>query len=557
MHTSRRLQWIGVSIFVLCWGTYGYFWQSRDWNTASRLMLTYSIVDRGVLSIDGLEGQCADVVYDPHGNVLQVRAGDVAFVNGHFYSDKAPGLSFLGALVYGLLPRAEGVKPHPVNVPAMPYWKADYWLTWATVGLLTALTAWLVFKFCLYLEGSPGVATLCALGYGLGSPAFVYGTLYYGHNVAGLLLLAALAWLWREGSSNSPTLWRPLGAGVLGGLAVVTEYQAVGGLMSGALLAALLRWNVRQLTLFLLGASAGLAVLGAYNFYAFGHPLSFSYEYEAAPMFRQIHSPTRPLGLRWTDAPEWERLPELLWHQSRGLFWYAPMFMLSFFGWAGLLASRFWKLAVAFLVLDLWYFWVALVYPAWQGGWCTGPRLIGALYPVLAVRVVGILRWIPKRCTQALLGGLLLIGMAIELGCVAVGGRLPLGFEKPLVEVVQPRWAGKHVPGTETLAGGDQFERNLGRYLLLGLARATGFLGLEDRSRVGDPIPGTGPIRGSSLRHVVQAIERGQFSPWRGVEFLPLAVFWSLGFLLLSCLHLCSQAKPSRDPTPTPPAQEI
>ncbi|MBI3463804.1 MAG: hypothetical protein HY000_12220, partial [Planctomycetes bacterium] len=63
-------------VFLTLWGTYAYFWQSRDWNTAGRLMLTYALVDRGTLRLDGLEVHAAD---------LRRKMGDVAWKDGHFY----------------------------------------------------------------------------------------------------------------------------------------------------------------------------------------------------------------------------------------------------------------------------------------------------------------------------------------------------------------------------------------------------------------------------------------------------------------------------------------
>ena len=44
-----------LGVFLILWASYAFFWHARDWNTASRLMLTYSLVDRGTIRIDGLE----------------------------------------------------------------------------------------------------------------------------------------------------------------------------------------------------------------------------------------------------------------------------------------------------------------------------------------------------------------------------------------------------------------------------------------------------------------------------------------------------------------------
>src|SRR5262249_3313596 len=55
VHRFRRD--LAFFLFATLFATYAYFWQSRDWNAASRLMLTYSLVDRHQIAIDGLEGQ--------------------------------------------------------------------------------------------------------------------------------------------------------------------------------------------------------------------------------------------------------------------------------------------------------------------------------------------------------------------------------------------------------------------------------------------------------------------------------------------------------------------
>ena len=76
----RRFYAPAVWVFVILLGSYAFFWHSRDWNTASRLMLTYAMVDRGTVSITGLDRQ----------------TGDKAKFDGHYYSDKLPGYLVAG-----------------------------------------------------------------------------------------------------------------------------------------------------------------------------------------------------------------------------------------------------------------------------------------------------------------------------------------------------------------------------------------------------------------------------------------------------------------------------
>ncbi|MGZ3354818.1 MAG: hypothetical protein ACXVBO_08180, partial [Isosphaeraceae bacterium] len=53
-----RVEW---SVFVLLVGSYAFYWHSRDWNTASRLILTYAMADRGTVCLDGLDRQTGDI----------------------------------------------------------------------------------------------------------------------------------------------------------------------------------------------------------------------------------------------------------------------------------------------------------------------------------------------------------------------------------------------------------------------------------------------------------------------------------------------------------------
>src|SRR4051812_30842234 len=110
-------------VFLILLGSYAFFWHSRDWNSGSRLMLTYALVDRGTVSLDGLDEQTRDM----------------AFFHGRVYSDKLPGYSLLAAGPYVLARAVLRLPPHPLTRQAFAYWPADYWVTLATSGVLSAL----------------------------------------------------------------------------------------------------------------------------------------------------------------------------------------------------------------------------------------------------------------------------------------------------------------------------------------------------------------------------------------------------------------------------------
>ena len=71
-----------------------------------------------------------------------------------------------------------GYPSHPLDLPAFPYWAADYWATLGTSGVLTAGMAVLLSLWAP--ENSavpPTTACLVGLAYGLATPAYVYATL--------------------------------------------------------------------------------------------------------------------------------------------------------------------------------------------------------------------------------------------------------------------------------------------------------------------------------------------------------------------------------------------
>lgn len=534
----------GIVVFLVCWASYAYFWQSRDWNSASRLMLSYALVDRRTVSIDGYEHQCADVQRGPDGRPI-VRGGDIAYHEGHFYSDKAPGLSFFGAIVYALLPEQEGLKPHPLDAEPMPYWRADYWVTLFTSGLATAAAAYIVYRFCLLLGAPCWAAVTAAFAYGLGSPAFVYGTLFYGHNLAGLLIVTGAYTLARSLLASSPPASNALLCGLLVGLLPVVEYPA---LLAAAILALAALFVFRRpalLLAFMYGAVMGAILLPVYNWKAFGSPFSISYEFEASRMFQQVHSPDAPLGVRFDRAPDFNRLPELLWKQRRGLLWYAPFFALAVPGVLVLLASRFWSLALILPGIAFAYLWVNLVYPAWDGGWCTGPRLLTATYPALAVLAGTTFRLLRPRILSLPAVLLMLAGIAVNLGCVAIGGRIPPAFERPLEEVVLPRWKGEQQDELSVLAGGEQFERNLGHTIL---SRLTATLNVSEEGSAPENAPEdaepTVPMI-QNWRKKLAEILKDATRPWsryRALEFAPLLLFWAIGFPL--AYRCCGKGRP-------------
>ncbi len=299
---------LDVCLFVVLTASYAYFWHNRDWNVSARLMLTYAMVDRGTVVLNGL---------DDHSR-------DLAMVDGRYYSDKTPGYSLLAAVPYALS-RLMGFPPHPLDRPgpSMPYWPADYCATLGASALPTAIAAVLLARISRELGCGPRRSAILALGYGLGSNAWVYATLAYGHQPAACALLSSFSILWFTRNNRGAKL--PIVfAGALAAFASVIELQAgpLSALLGIYLLVQVVvgKRGAMAIVFFAAGAFPPTAVLLGYDYLAFGNIFDQGYFHLHTPRFAKVHSLSNPLGLTAPSRAPWR----LSFGAGRGAFCSSP-----------------------------------------------------------------------------------------------------------------------------------------------------------------------------------------------------------------------------------------
>ena len=194
-------------IFGVIFFSYAYFYEGAGWNQNSRFDLVRAIVEQGTLRIDG---------YDEN-------TGDKAFANGHYYSDKAPGLALLAVpIAVGTRPllRAAGVNPDsPRGLVDLAYWATVF-----AVALPMAAACACLFWIALQLGSSLSGSAFAALALGLGTPLWAYATLFWGHALAGACLVFAFACALklRGGVSSAGDVCWGLALGLTTGWATVT-----------------------------------------------------------------------------------------------------------------------------------------------------------------------------------------------------------------------------------------------------------------------------------------------------------------------------------------------
>ena len=353
---------------------YGGFWQPRGWGTSSRLLLTYALVQTGSIEVTPF------VVADSgEGLRPNVQTRDLSSTDGRtFHSDKAPGQGFLGvpaaaaAIWSGLAP------PYPPETQFTPRrYPTDYWITLGTSGLAAALTAALLYLMVRSATGLAISAAAAAVGYGLTTHALVYATLAYGHCAAGLFaLLAVYGWYWR-----SSRTWAAL-AGAAAGMAVCIDYPlatlpAALGLWEAGKVAFLRGRGTVRLLCFVGGGLPLAVLLGGYHHAVTGSPFELPYRFEYSDLFAYHRDATIPLG---TPDP-WVVL-KLLAGTKRGMALYCPVALVGLpclpLAW-----GRCRGLAATVGLTFAGVLAVNAAFPAWDGGWSTGPRFLLPTVPLL------------------------------------------------------------------------------------------------------------------------------------------------------------------------------
>jgi len=446
-----------VTLFLLLFASYAYFYQAGGWNQNSRFNLVRAIVNDGSFRVDPYHRS----------------TGDQAVFDGHYYSDKAPGLSFAAlpsVLVGRAIYRALGGDAESYEGIAWMSWVATVF----TAGLFTALAAVAVLNVCVELGASPGGAMFAALTYGLATPMWPLATLFIGHAFSAACLVFAFTAATRLGAARLTTsatatvvhrsLWRrwkasgdeeeterisvargfqpsdivnALIVGVSAGWATVSEFPAAVPAIILAIYAAANVWPmgraraVRVLVALAAGAIACAAILMTYQYICFGSPFHIAYSSEQAG-FEGMQS-----GVFGIRGPSIDALWRILVGRYRGLLPLAPALIFAPLGFVLMFRTPARRAALVAATIAGYYVLLNASYTYWEGGWSYGPRHLSPAIPFLCIGLAMLWTVMPRRARVALamFSG---YGAALSLVAVSTMAQPPASYQRPLNELLLP-----------------------------------------------------------------------------------------------------------------------
>jgi hypothetical protein len=354
------------------------------------------------------------------------ETGDVAWIDGHYYSVKSPGTAALSVPLYLAIDSwGRGAASAAVDNARQahhPRWTPNDQFPWSQYGYseeralrvesqiegnapvvwgLTLLAAVLPSVLLLLMVRSiaerlePGYGSAAAITLGLGTILMVFAAEFFSHAVSATLAFAAFAVLMRE-RAGPPRLPLVAVAGLLAGLAITFEYQV--GLV-GVVLCVYAAWRrspAKRVLAYAAGGLAGALPVFAYNWWTLGSPLQFAYGDAVAQIGVSGHQEVglNDDGLFGITFPRPDAAVDLL-IGGRGLLVLTPVLVLAAVG--VVLMHRRGHRAEALTIggVALAYFLYDSAY--WQpyGGGTPGPRFLIPMLPFLALGLAFAYRRLP------------------------------------------------------------------------------------------------------------------------------------------------------------------
>jgi hypothetical protein len=355
------------------------------------------------------------------------ETGDVAWIDGHYYSVKSPGMAAMSVPLYKLIVAlggedasraaaanaAQAYDPRWVPNEDAPWAQYGYNpvrahdmetrienetpIVWA-LGLLVVVAPAILLLFMVRSVAErfePGYGTAAAVTLGLATILMVFGAEFFSHAISTAVAFGAFVLLLRE-RDGPPRLGLIALAGLCAGLAFTFEVQVA---LAGAVLFffAIARsgW-LRRAIAYAGGVLAGALPALVFNWWALGSPLKLGYSDAVAVIGVSGH---QQIGLNsdgffGITVPSLNAAVDLLLG-TRGLLVLTPIVVMGMIGLVFILRAGHRAAGWTALGLVAAYFLYDTAY--WQpyGGGTPGPRFLVPILPYLAVGTAAAYRRLP------------------------------------------------------------------------------------------------------------------------------------------------------------------
>lgn len=395
---------IAVYLFLLTFFVYGYFWGGGGWNQNSVFDVTRAIVEQKTIAIDA----------------FATNTGDLLLRDGHYYANKAPGLSLLAAVPYSILllfERSRDIDPSA----ALPLSLNAYICSLLVCVLPGALIPSLLYGYGRRnLNLPPFWVLMVSLIVGFGSPLFPWATILILHVPSAAFSFLAFCELGAGGGRR-----RAIGAGAAAGMAGLMNYLCI------PLGFVFLLWTnkqrgFRESIWFALGAFPFAGLFFWYQVAAFGSWLR-------NPVTMNEIFITKGAWMGMIQPPTLDAIVGVTISSYRGIFFFSPILLFSLAG-AIILFRQGRRELVGLLVFCAGVFFLFnFCFNNWEGGFGAASR-----YVVPAVPFLGVFLLASRGLMRGLFAVLSTISIVNGFAVAAVDPQPHASLSAPLTQYIYP-----------------------------------------------------------------------------------------------------------------------
>ena len=345
---------------------------------------------------------------------------DKSFIDGHYYTDKAPLPTYIVLPFFGALVKTGIISP---DDNGSLFGDHIYLLGgFLTASLPFTFILLIIFLAIKNLKTSVSPVFLSMLPF-YASFIFVFTGTYFPHILSGFLLLASYIYLKKE---------KYLVAGIFAGLSFLCEYNLAVIFFLWAIQLIARKRNIKPAIIYSLGILPSLLFILYYNHSFTGSPFIMLYKYHN---FDQLNS---NYGF---SIPGFTSLWGLSFSWYKGLFFYAPfvlLFTIKAIKPALQKGTRYLLTNYLFIPFVVYYLFIAS-YFGWWGGWTYGPRFL--LAPAILITYEGILYLSHKKFPKYVFWIFIGFGIICTLMAKAtLSYSIPTDVANPMLDLIIPNF---------------------------------------------------------------------------------------------------------------------